>query len=314
MSLKSDIEITDFTLRINDGQFDLIKERIGDLPEEIALPAGSYTIEAYSENFSDPKFEMPVYSGKTTVEIEASETKEASLVCSQSNAGVRLLWSGDFSKMFSTFHAQIDCNEGYLYYSSDETRTGYFLPGTVYVSIIADNQTINGGSILLAAKDMVAVTLQLKEAPPGNVTIDITIDETVNEREVEIIIDPDNKDGEEEPNSQTNPYTIAQGIARQGDNGVWVDGYIVGSITSTSNFDFVNPEIWRNTNIVLADDINEKNDRNCIFVELGTGTYRTNLNLVNNEELLHRKVLIKGNLLEYQSRPGLRNLTGYSLK
>ena len=306
--LKADLKVEDMILRINDGRVDVIHERISNLSAEIALPVGVYTIEAYSMEFSDPKFETPFYSGKTTVEIEAGETKEASLVCSQGNAGIKIVWSDDFSILYSTYHAQIHCNEGYLHYSSTEERTGYFLPGTVSIIIQADGFSIIGGTITLAAKDMVTATLKPKNVdtqPSGSFSIEISIDQTVNEREIEVIVDPDYLSS----NSETNPYNISQAIERQTENGVWVTGYIVGSKPS-SGYDFVNG-IWQATNIVLADDIRETNDRNVIFVELGSsGQYRTNLSLLDYPGNLHRKILLKGNLRDYQSRAGLRDLTG----
>jgi hypothetical protein len=308
-SLKADVEITDFILRINDGHADVVKERIADLPAEIALPVGTYTIEAYSREFSDPKFETPFYSGKTTVDIEAGETKNTSLICSQGNAGVKVIWAGDFPTWYSTYHAQINCDAGYLNYSSTESRTGYFLPGTVSISILADGQTINGGTITLAARDMVIATLRPRETPSGNLSIDLSVDETVNNREVEVIVDTEYTGA----NSETNPYTIAQAIARQGETDVWIIGYIAGAKPALG-YDFVNSATWLATNIVLADDIAETSDAKCIFVELGTGTYRTSLNLVDKPGNLHQKIVIKGTLTTYQSRPGLRNLAGYSFK
>jgi len=311
-SIKAGIETEDYVLRINDGHVDVLKKRIGDLlADAIELPAGTYTIDVYSIEFSDPKFEMPFYSGKTTVAIEAEETSEVSLVCSQGNAGIKVVWSDDFSTHFETYDAQIICNEGYLHYSSTEERTGYFLPGTVSVIINADGQTINAGNIILAARDIVTAYLQLKieEIPPdGSLSINISIDETVNNREVEITVDPDSNNNQNSDNNESNPYNIAEAIERQGENGVWVTGYIVGAKPSTG-YIFVVESNWQTTNLVLADDINETNDRNVIFVELQTGTYRNSLNLVNNPTHLHRKVLLKGNLLLYQSRAGLRNLS-----
>ena len=301
--LKADVEIADFILRINDGRADVMKQRIGDLLTEIALPAGTYTIEAYSVDFNEPKFEMLVYSGKTTVEIEAGETKEALLVCSQGNAGIKVVWASLFSTLYSTFQAQIYCDEGYLNYSSAETRTGYFLPGAVTITILADGKNIHGGTVTLAARDMVTLNLHPNFEPSGGLSVNISIDETVNNREFELIIDM-----EDVNNSETKPYNIAQAIARQGESGVWVTGYIVGS-KPTSGYDFVTGT-WIATNIVLADDIAETSDTKVIFVELGSGAYRTNLNLVDHADFLHRKVLLKGNLLAYQSRAGLRSLTG----
>ena len=309
-TLKSDVEITDFILRIHNGYTDVILERIGDLPEQITLSEGTYTIEAYSMDFSEPKFEMPFYSGKTTVVIEAGETKEASIVCSQGNAGIKVVWSGDFSRLYSTYYAQISNDAGYLHYSSEETRTGYFLPGTVSVSIMADGLNINGGTIMLAARDMVTASLRPKETQQGSLIIAISIDETVNERAVEIIVDPEYQDSY--LNSETNPYSVAQAIEKQGEEEVWVTGYIVGSKPS-ANYDFVDGT-WLNTNIVIADDINETDSYKVIFVELTNAAQRNAIGLVGStsqdySDRLHRRVMIQGNLRGYQSRNGLRDLT-----
>jgi len=305
--LKADIGIEDFFLRINNGRTDVIHDRISRLPSEIALPEGVYSIEAYSMEFSEPKFEEPFYSGKITVEIEADETKEVSLVCIQGNAGIKVVWSDEFPILYSTYYVQIESNEGYLHYSPSEVRTGYFLPGTVSVIIQADGFTIYGGTISLAARDLVTATLRPKyeSAQSGIFSIDISINQTVTERDVTVIVDPDNPP----PNSETTPYNIAQAIERQGENGVWVSGYIVGAKPS-SGYYFFNQEIWQATNIVLADDITETSDGKVIFVELGSGAFRTNLNLIDHPVFLHRKILLKGNLLAYQSRAGLRDLTG----
>ena len=315
-NLKTEVELTDFILRISDSSSEILKGRIGDLPGQLALPEGNYTVEVYSMEFSEPKFEMPFYYGQTTVEIVPGVTKEAALTCSQGNAGVRIIWSNDFSVMYSTYQAQINSNEGYLHYSSSETRTGYFLPGTVSITIMADGQTINGGAITLAAQDQVIANLQVKEATMGDLTFNISIDYMVNERELEIIIDPD--DIASLPNSETNPYTVAQAIERQGLNetGVWVTGYIVGSrSTSGNSANFVISENWRDSNVVLADNKDETASGNCISVELPSATQtsppthpRLFLNLIDNPENLHRKVIIRGNLASYFSNPGLRNV------
>ena len=311
-TMKADVEIDGFTLRIHNGSSDAVNDLIENLPEHIALPVGHYTIEVFSMEFNEPKFDTPFYSGKTTVDIEAGETKEVSLVCSQGNAGIKAVWSNDFPILFGTYQLQIFSDEGYLNYSSTETRTGYFLPGTVTISILADGQTFFGGTITLAARDMVTLNLRPKETTSENITISIIIDDSVNERELELTIDIDDPTDNPNPNSETNPYNIAEAIANQGENAVWISGYIVGAKPS-SGYDFVNGA-WQDTNIVLADNIEETDDRKVIFVELGTVTsvYRINLNLLNNSDILHQKVNIKGNLLAYQSRSGLRNISGYS--
>ena len=311
--LKADVLIEDFILLVSDSEGkEIVRERIGDLQSQIALSAGNYTVEAYSSDFSEPKFDTPRYSGKANAEIVAGETKEVSLVCSQSNAGLKIVWSDEFADLYQTYQAEVRCGSGYLAYSATEIRTGYFPAGTVSIKISADGQTLNGGSITLAAKDMVTVTLRPKVLPSGMLSVNITIDETVNLREIEIIVDPDDEYGDVGDGSETNPYSAADAIVNQGEQAVWVKGYIVGSKPS-SGWDFING-VWQTTNIVLADNIGETDDAKCIPVELGTGSFRTNLNLVDNAELLHCQIVVKGNLDTYYSRPGLRSITNYTIK
>ncbi len=310
MSLKSGVTVEDFTLRITTGNgTEVLKERIGDLPSQIALTADNYTVEAYSVAFTDPKFETPCYSGSTAATIVAGETTETSLVCSQSNAGIKIIWSDEFADNYQTYQAEARCTSGYLTYSADESRTGYFPAGNVSLKISADGQTLNGGTLALSAKDLVTVTLRPKMSPSGSLSIDILVDETVNERAVEIIVEPDEESAE---NSETNPYFIAGAISKQGETGVWVVGYIVGSKPS-SGWDFISGT-WQATNLILADAATETDYTKCIPVELPTGSIRTNLNLTDHPELLHRKIVVKGSLENYYSRPGLRSITTYSIK
>ena len=314
------IEIENFTIRISNGNAEVLKLRVGDMSDEIALSAGTYTIEAYSAEFSDPKFETPLYSGKTTVDIEAGETNEASLVCALGNAGIKVVWSDEFS-IFSTYYAQIDCNEGHLTYyppSNDLStgdKTGYFLPGTVSVFIMADGQNIYGGTITMAAGDIVTAALKLKieEKPSeGGLSIKISIDETVNNRNVEIVFDPNDTGNQNSgDNSQTNPYTVAEGIAKQnqGENGVWVMGYIVAANTA-QNFTTGSTQA---SVLVLADDAAETNYTKTILVQLQSGSKPRELNLPEHPDNLFQKVAIQGNLATYSSRSGLINTIDYIL-
>lgn len=307
--LKAGIETADFTLRIGNNDGVAVLQRVGDISGQISLNAGTYTFEVYSGIFSEPKFETPNYRGAKEIEIIAGATTEASLTCSQNNAGIRIVWADEFADRYQTYQAEVRCDQGYLTYSSAESRTGYFLPGDVSLKISADGQTFTGGNIALAAKDMVTATLYPKESPSGMLAIDIAIDETVNERDIEVTLEPE----ENTENSETDPYTVANAITRQGEADVWVTGYIVGSKPS-SGWDFTSTVDWQASNILVADAAAETDDTKCIPVELPAGSIRNNLNLVANPELLHQKILIKGSLDTYYSRPGLRNISAYSIK
>jgi hypothetical protein len=302
---KSEMEIIDFTLRINDQTgVKVVESVISDLPELIELPVDQYEIAVFSAPFSEPKFETPCYSGKTNVAIVAGSTQEASLTCSLSNAGVRILWSDEFVAAYHTYQVELSGSSGYLTYSSSETRTGYFEPGVVSLVVTADGIPLNRVSITLAAKDMVNITLRPTIVSTGSLSVQVDIDETVNEKDIDI---------RPNENSRENPYVVADAIGYQGQNDVWVIGYIVGAKPS-SGWVFTNSAMWLATNIVLADDASETDDLKCLPVELPTGAIRTALSLLSNPTLLYRQIVVKGNLATYYSRPGLRSTSAYSFE
>jgi hypothetical protein len=306
-AVAGDLDIFDFNLRIINGDVVVLDEKIADLPEEINLLAGIYTIEAYSINFSDPKFETPLYFGSTIVRIESGKTTSASLICALANAGVKVVWMEDFSILYNNYQARIDCaTDGYLIYSSSEARIGYFLPGEISITISADGTIIDGGVLNLEARDMVTLIMHPKETASGGLIIDITIDYTTNDREVNIIVDPENT-----INSQSNPYTIDEAIKRQNENDVWITGYIVGVKPLTnSDYNFWDIDKWRTNNIVIADDISETDSYKVIFVELPNRVAWRNINLLDHPDNLHKKILIRGNLRSYYTRAGIRAIIG----
>ncbi|MDX9695350.1 MAG: DUF5689 domain-containing protein [Bacteroidales bacterium] len=115
------------------------------------------------------------------------------------------------------------------------------------------------------------------------------------------------------------PYDVEAGISNQGQNGVWVEGYIVGvyetqdelgqslaefapSFTAPFNTPF---------NIIIADNATETNIANCLIIKLPSGDIRNNLNLVDNVGNKGKIVKTYGDLMSYFSKPGQQNVTGY---
>jgi hypothetical protein len=53
----------------------------------------------------------------------------------------------------------------------------------------------------------------------------------------------------------------------------------------------------------------------CLSVQLPSGSLRNALNLVDNPDLLGRKICLKGDIVEaYYGIPGIKNLTEYELQ
>lgn len=119
--------------------------------------------------------------------------------------------------------------------------------------------------------------------------------------------------------SSANPYSAKQILDGTKGTDVWVTGYIVGWIdTSSGNLTF-NEETATftapatlNSNMLIAASPDEKNFENCIPVQL-SGDVRNALNLKDNPGNLGKQVTVKGNVEKYFGKnESLKNLTGYA--
>lgn len=115
------------------------------------------------------------------------------------------------------------------------------------------------------------------------------------------------------------PYTVAKIIklnptstTDSKDKGVWVRGYIVGYYKDY-NPHFQAGSDASNNNILLADTPDAADKSVCIDVQLPYGDVRTALNLLNNPENLGAEVMIYGDVLKYNTMPGIKNTTQFKI-
>lgn len=113
------------------------------------------------------------------------------------------------------------------------------------------------------------------------------------------------------------PYDVATGISLQ-NQGVtaWVQGYIVGAVkngpSSVSSNDDINwtAPFTRATNVLIADDPTCNEVSNCIIIELGSTTMKTQVNLVDNPGNLGKRLAVLGTFRKYFGQSGLRDCPG----
>lgn len=133
--------LTTFTLEVVQGE-----EIVEKLPTigsntspSLTLAEGDYTVKVYSQPFTAPEFDLPVYGASQDFSILAGETKAVALECVQTNAGVVINYSDEFQSQYSTYSTRITCASGSLDFSgSNASRTGYFPAGYVTLTITAD--------------------------------------------------------------------------------------------------------------------------------------------------------------------------------
>lgn len=110
----------------------------------------------------------------------------------------------------------------------------------------------------------------------------------------------------------TDPYTVTEAQAAQGELAVWVKGYIVGAFDGSIKKFVTDTTGQVRTNIALSDNMSEADISKMIPVQLpSSGAIRAALNIADNPGNINRLVLIKGDLADYYSVAGLEKVTDY---
>ena len=113
--------------------------------------------------------------------------------------------------------------------------------------------------------------------------------------------------------ASSNALTVSQAMSSVGKEDVWVSGHIVGGDLTSSSASFKGPFSSR-TCILLGPRSSADSRASCISVQLPSGEVRDALNLVDNPELLGRKILIRGDVTgSYYGLVGLKNCSDYKL-
>ena len=115
--------------------------------------------------------------------------------------------------------------------------------------------------------------------------------------------------------SQDSPYNVTQIIAKGADNsetGVWVKGYIVGSVPDKywSGAEFGVSATSSETNLVLAPTADCNDINKCIPIQL-PAAIRGALNLKANPGNLGRLISLKGNAVKFFGVAGLKETSEY---
>lgn len=190
------------------------------------------------------------------------------------------------------------------------------------------NQTTNrlmvdcqGNSILVRTSSFANFASQ--ELPEGNGTITAVLSKFVNDYQLLIqSIDDVNMTGERcdvegEPTgsgSFEEPYNVAAAVSTPDQNGVWIEGYIVG-VRETDVSPFVNnfqPPFRTNSNIILADSPEVSGSTVLLYIQLPfDNDVRGAVNLVGNPDMHQQKVKLRGNLGLYFGFRGLLETFDY---
>ncbi|NLA15726.1 MAG: DUF4493 domain-containing protein [Bacteroidales bacterium] len=307
-----------------DSYMFLIKNSMGDTlfsstVEEIKdtslpLEQGAYTVIAYNRSFTSPAFEEPYFYAMETVEVISGEACKVHLICTQHNAGVRVLFSESFKEDYPDgFMSISEGTEELVYNDNTENRWGYFHPGDVVLKLYSDTDDPEIAQRTLHASYMYTFLVE----QPGDVSVEIeasfsiAVDTTRTHEQT--VWNHFEEQGGEGLTKET-ACTVAQ--ARQlptGTKDVWVCGYIVGCYKSSGGAFLPGTDAEVDTNLALADNPGEQIKENTYSIELPSGARRDTLNLKDNPTNLDKKVWLKGTTHHnYMGIPGLKSLKEFS--
>lgn len=210
--------VDDFLVEILDAEGkSVLKQTYGELKTAFAgadnrleLPVDSYTMRVRSEEETATPaaaWEHPVYGTTVEVPIRKNEaTSVGEVVCKLQSIKVTVLCSADLAaKLTDDTASTVSLGDASMTFALDETRAAYFLPqeesNTLEFKLtgkFADTQeptdfskTITG----VKAGQWRKIALVISHADKGDIQLDITVDNFVEDEEIVV----DGTDGSEEP-------------------------------------------------------------------------------------------------------------------
>ncbi len=308
-------DTSDFLLTIKDSGGAVVYDgKYGDSPESLPLDAGSYTVAVLSEKFSKPAFSSPQFGDEQCVVVPAGKTVDVKLVCRQTNSGVRLNIDSGFLEEYPNGILMLKSSSGRLVYGYSEKRIAYFKPGEI--SLVLNEGKTDKVLMTRELKAQEILVLKVNVASSGSPSqgagkggMSVRVDTVRTWKSDTYVIGGDSAGG----SGTYDAMTVSEALSSIGEEDVWISGYIVGGDLSSSSASFQKPFDSR-TNMLLGPRSSTSDKESCLSVQLPSGELRDALNLVDNPDLLGRKICLRGNIVEaYYGIPGIKNITEYEL-
>lgn len=309
-SAESMPDTSDFLLTITDASGKIIYNgTFGACPECLEVKAGSYVVKALSSEFTKPAFSSPQYGDEVCVVVPSGGVADVKLLCSQMNSGVKLDIDDSFLSGCPDGVLFLKSSEGKLMYSYKEKRIAYFLPGLVSLVLSRGGKDEVLLMRNLQARQVLAlgVSVASDSSEPsfqglGDLTVSVDTSKVWLEDSYVI------GGGADKGSSVEDAMTVSSAISNAPKDDVWVSGYIVGGDLTSTSASFDDPFKSR-TNILLGPKSSTVDRDACLAVQLPSGSVRDELNLVDNPDMLGRKVCLKGDLVEsYFGLVGLKSV------
>lgn len=312
------LDTAKYLLQISDNKGNIFYDGLYiEKPEYMDLPAGTYNIKLRSGEFKEPSKDMPLFGEDRTIKAVADSTIRIQLVSAQLTGGIRVKATKNFINFFK--------GNG-LYYVKDtavwkQSYYGtylyiFFHPGDVNIVYKnRDGSSYNTPPTKPSWEDTVILTRRLKATDLVSIELDYDM-ARANTGGFSIKVDTVRNRYDNYYNTAFfAPYgsvSVVYAKTHVGDT-VRLWGYIVGGNASQSSFSKKKP-FTSKTHIVVAKESWQSLRENVMAVELPNGYIRNDLNLVDHPDLIKRKIVLDGVIVDtYFGYPGLKSVTAYKL-
>lgn len=309
-------DTNDFLLYVADAKGNVIyDDTYGNAPESMMVKSGSYNVRILSDVFSKPAFSRPLFGDEQCVVVSEGEAAAVKLRCSQMNSGIRLKLSSAFLTSYPAASIVLKSSEGSLMYSYSERRIAYFQPGNISLVLSQGGTDKTLMTRWLEPGEVLSLGVGVSDGSTGSSgtrakEISVSLDTSRVWTNEEFVIGEDSEKGA----SSDRSMGITQAMASVGQEDVWVAGYVVGGDLSSASASFDEPFSSR-TNLLLGPKPGTSSRSSCLAVQLPTGSLRDDLNLVDNPEILGRRLCLKGDVVaSYYGLVGIKNMTDYVLE
>lgn len=214
------VNVADFSITLANSAGAVVKawSKYSEVPSVYTVDPGSYSISAASPGTSPAAFDQPLYSGTQNFVIQAGNVSKIDVTCTLQNMKVTINCTPEFfAELNPDFTITVSTDYGFLIYNKEiisAGRSGYFKPGTMTVYIQGtrsfDNSEVNHQVVIsdCQARDHHVLTINARET--GEINFGegfITIDDSVVNRETDIVVDGFNEDplDPDDPDNPDNP-------------------------------------------------------------------------------------------------------------
>lgn len=307
-------DTSDFILTVSNSDGSVVYSgAYGDSPEAIMVKPGSYIVSVVSEKFTKPAFSSPQYGDEQCVVVPSGGVANVRLACRQTNCGIRLDIDSGFLDACPDGILFLKSLQGKLMYGYSEKRIAYFQPGNISLILSrgGKDETLMTRSLEAQQILVLGVTVAASSGNGGAADRE-SISVSVDTSRIWISDSYEIGGSGGKGSLPSDALTVSQAQSAVGEEDVWVSGYITGGDLTSASASFEGPFSSR-TCLLLGPRSSTKDRASCISVQLPAGEVREALNLVDNPELLGRKVAVRGDLVEsYYGLTGLKNCSEYA--